>query len=324
MQSISKAAKELYMSQPALTKYINKLEEEIGVKLFNRSIIPITLTYAGERFVEEAKKILNIDNHLGKELEEISNMKKGRLTVGITSSRGEYWLPNILPIYKKRYPGIELKILEGSYMYLEDKLEKNLIDILLMGMPVYSDLIDYEALEEEEILLIVPTMHPLVQGMDLSQNSLDNPIYNDPEKLNGQDFILLSHERGIPRIVETIFEKYMIKTNNVMETQDIDVAYKLAVRGLGLTFASELCVTSFFPKYLPALCRIEEQPYKRKSIAAFRKGDYLSHPMRAFIDTVKEVLESCPEYHRFTHDEFVQARKADTEESAYNQWIQGM
>ncbi len=324
MQSISRAARELYISQPALTKYINKLEEDLGVKLFYRNVIPITLTYAGEIFVSEAKKILDIKNRLDKELEEICEMKKGRLSIGVSASRGETWLPAMLPVFKKRYPGIELKIIEGSHMYLEDHIIKGMIDIILTTLPFYSDEIDYQILTEEKIVLIAPAEHPLVSNVDLSQNSLDNLIYIEPQNLNGQNFLNLTQGQGISRLVSSIFDKYDIKPKTILETQSLDTAFKLAARGMGLAFVSDICVEDYFPDYLPALCTIGMEPLTRNSIAGYKKGEMLSPAAKAFIDVAKEVLTTCPEFRRISHEDFVRARKNEEKNNKFKSWFDKM
>jgi len=324
MQSISRAARELYISQPALTKYINKLEEDLGVKLFYRNVIPITLTYAGELFVSEAKKILDIKNRLDKELEEICEMKKGRLSIGVSASRGECWLPVMLPVYKKRYPGIELKIIEGSYTYLEDHIIKGMIDVILTTLPFYSDEIGYQILTEEKIVLVAPTDHPLVSNVDLSQNSLDNLIYIEPQKLNGQNFLNLTQGQGISRLVSNIFDKYGIKPKTILETQSLDTAFKLAARGMGLAFVSDICVEDYFPDYLPALCTIDAEPLTRNSIAGYKKGELLSPAAKAFIDVAKEVLATCPEFQRISHEDFIGARKNEEKNNKFKSWFDKM
>ncbi len=108
VQSISKAAAILYISQPSLSHVISNLEMELGIQIFNRTTTPISLTYAGERFVETAKEILNMNNKLKKEFSDISNARKGKIAIGIPSLRGSFMLPHILPVFHKEYPGIEL------------------------------------------------------------------------------------------------------------------------------------------------------------------------------------------------------------------------
>lgn len=97
MKSISRAAQKLYISQPALTKSLARLEQELGVRLFDRSSTPIRLTYAGERYLQGMKNIAAMKYQLDKELEEIADMRKGRLVIGIPDTRSQRWLPHIVP-----------------------------------------------------------------------------------------------------------------------------------------------------------------------------------------------------------------------------------
>ena len=108
--SISKAAKELFITQPALTKYLNKLEADLGVRLFDRSISPLQITYAGELYVQEGRKIIEMHKRLNQQISEMSNMQRGRLTIGINSERGSWCLPVLVPEFRRLYPGSELKI----------------------------------------------------------------------------------------------------------------------------------------------------------------------------------------------------------------------
>lgn len=104
-KSISQAARDLYISQPALTKYISTLEDELGVQLFDRTSTPIQLTYAGEVYLEYAKLQSGMEKKMRAEMEEISKMKRGRINLGIGIGQGEYWLPRILPVFSRLYPG---------------------------------------------------------------------------------------------------------------------------------------------------------------------------------------------------------------------------
>jgi len=86
-KSFSKAAKKLYISQPSLSQYIMRLEEQIGIKIFDRTTNPLILTFAGEKYLEAAKNILILNNQLKRVLVDIADSKKGRLTIGIPVSR---------------------------------------------------------------------------------------------------------------------------------------------------------------------------------------------------------------------------------------------
>ncbi len=103
-QNMTKAAEALYISQPALTKSLNLLEAELGVKLFDRNISPIRLTYAGEVFLQKAQKIMEMHDHMMKEMSSIATLHKSRLILGIPGERGTMWLPLILPTFFQTIP----------------------------------------------------------------------------------------------------------------------------------------------------------------------------------------------------------------------------
>lgn len=321
-KSLSTAAKELYISQPALTKYINNMEAELGIKLFNRKTIPITLTYAGECFVKEARRILEIQHSLEKEMQELSAMKKGRLTIGISASRGEYWLPMMLPVFKKRHPGIEIKLVEGTYDYLEENVEKEHIDIALITASALTDNIETVVLSEEKIILVVSEKHHLLEGIDLSENSLDNLIYIAPEKLNGEDMISLLPGLGMARYQQKIIQKYNIRPNVILETSNVDTAFCLACTNMGIAFVPETCVTENFPEWFPVLCTVERPTITRSSVAIYKKGRPLSVAAKAFIDVAKDVLYSdCPAFKKPTREDYIKMRKTAAATSKIVAWL---
>ena len=96
-RNITRAAEMLHISQPALTKAIRRQEKDLGVTLFDRSTTPLKLTYAGERFLESARKLLDIGTAMREEMKNIALGAKERVRLGITVERGTAWLPLILP-----------------------------------------------------------------------------------------------------------------------------------------------------------------------------------------------------------------------------------
>lgn len=129
LKSFSKAAEKCFISQPALTRCIKNMEEELGVKLFDRSCSPIRLTYAGERYLAGMREILAMKGRLDQEMAEIAAAKKDRLVLGMASTRCHTWLPRILPAFKAENPGVEVQLVEGNSLTLEQMLTKETIDI---------------------------------------------------------------------------------------------------------------------------------------------------------------------------------------------------
>src|SRR5690606_11230299 len=108
--NFSRAAEKLHIAQPSLSQQLSKLEKEIGVLLFPRSTNSVELTYAGSVFMEKAQTIIDTVEMLKREMDDISQMRKGKLIVGSLPITGSHILPLVLPIFQQRYPEIEIQL----------------------------------------------------------------------------------------------------------------------------------------------------------------------------------------------------------------------
>lgn len=290
--SISKAAKELFISQPALTKYLNKLEEDLGVRLFDRTVNPIQITYAGEVYLQEGRKILEMQKRLEQRMGEISQFQRGRLTIGINSERGSWCLPILVPEFHKRYPGIELTVCEGHSQFLEEEILKNHVDLAIGTLPILAQDLDFIFLSDEPIILAIPVEHPIAKEFDLSLNTPFTPYYLDPARLNGQDMITLVQEQGMGRIAYQFFERHGIKPTITMTFKSNSTALRMASAGMGMVFALADTVTRSSLFQPMAWFTIEEPVFCRKSIAYYRKSLGLSPAGEKFISLWKEMLQT--------------------------------
>lgn len=158
-KSISKAAKKLYITQPSLSQYIMRLENNLGVKLFDRSASSMILTYAGEIYVQTAKDILNLNTGMKRKLSDIAGSKKGRLVMGVPHQAGRHVLPLVLPEFHRQYPEIEIVIKEDVTMRLEEMLINGKIDIAILNLPMQNEKILYETIATERVFLVAPKDH---------------------------------------------------------------------------------------------------------------------------------------------------------------------
>lgn len=133
-QSITKAAKELFISQSALSHYIQNVEKEMGLQLFDRSTTPLSLTYAGSRFLDYAQTILWQNQELKKEFNDMTHNVTGKLKIGIPPERAAYMLPRLIPSFSAKYPGIQLAFHTGSGVQLVELLKNGSIDFILLSM----------------------------------------------------------------------------------------------------------------------------------------------------------------------------------------------
>lgn len=162
-ESFSKAAEKLFIAQPALSQYIIHFEKELGQKIFDRSTIPVTLTYAGERIVAAAKRIQMIEERLDRELEDIGEEIAGRIRVGATIFRGATIIPGLFAKFSQKYPLVKLELVDATNRELVDMVENRQIDFAFVSY-VSHDLKSIK-ISDAKIILLAPANHEKVRHM---------------------------------------------------------------------------------------------------------------------------------------------------------------
>lgn len=284
-KSFSKAAKKLFISQPSLSQYINRLESQMGVTIFDRNTIPLSLTYEGELYIKAVNDIINIVDNLHKEFDDVSSIKKGRINIGLTPSKANNPLPAILPVFKKEYPGIELKITEENSSVLEDMLLRGQVDLCMMNLPIKSKGIEYEPIIKENLYLAAP---PEFVPRHTTHNDTPYPQI-DIKDLSDEQFIFLHPSQRLRQIADAVFSKANIKPHVLLETSGIETALRLSAAGMGFCLVPEFSV-----KY----AGLTKQPkyYSLSSdlnwtlVIAYRENTYRTKAAVAFAETVKKVV----------------------------------
>jgi DNA-binding transcriptional LysR family regulator len=286
VQSISKAAAILYISQPSLSHIISNLETELGVQIFNRTTTPISLTYAGEKFVQTAKEILNMNNKLTKEFSDISGLKKGRISIGIPSLRGSFILPYVLPLFHEKYPGIELVLVEGNSQELEHSLLNGKVNIVFTIIPFLNNQIIHEVIGKEQIKVACKKGY-LSKAYILE--GTENVV--DFAKLKDLDFILTKKGHRIRDYVDKLFDINGLKPNIILETSNSGTAYRLATAGMGVCFAAEMTINSTKAVGEYELYKIDSVSNGWEIGALYRKDAYLTSAEKDLIDMMRDVLK---------------------------------
>ena len=160
-QNLTKAAQELYISQPTLTKYLQRLEREVNGKLFVRSGNSYTATYLGRRYMEYAKKILAVNQDWEKELQDLTSYNEGELNIAFPLMRSSCMVPQIMTVFHKQYPGVRVNLREETYAIQEKLLLDDQLDFAIFNEAKPHPKLEYETLLKEEVLLVMPKGHPL-------------------------------------------------------------------------------------------------------------------------------------------------------------------
>jgi LysR family hydrogen peroxide-inducible transcriptional activator len=278
-RNFSRAAEKLHIAQPSLSQQLSKLEKEIGVLLFQRSTNSVELTYAGSLFVEKAQKILDRVEQLKKEMEDISQMKKGRLVVGSMPITGSTILPFVVPAFQHAYPDIEISLVEETSSNLEILTHNGQTDISLLSLPLKEESLQYEPLLEEEIVLAVPPKHPFAGRTDLI----------DIHELQDESFIALKKGQGFHKQTFELCQQAGITPKIVFESSNMETVQSLVAAGMGIAFVPFLISKRIRSELAPVYLRVKGKP-TRTLVIAHRKSRYLSKAAEAFISTMKNVI----------------------------------
>ncbi|MCL2675778.1 MAG: LysR family transcriptional regulator [Firmicutes bacterium] len=288
--NITKAAERLYISQQSLSSSIIKLERSLGVRLFNRTPV-LSLTYAGTRLAAAAKEIMGIKNRVLTELDDINKNKRGELKIGISHTRGYNLLPVILPEYKKTHPLVDISLTEANNEELENRLQHGMIDLMFGFLPIMLESVVAVELLKERLFLVVPkafTDQIFSEKSDFMRGKFS--VAADVVVFKDYPMLMLKAGNRIRGIMDSYFTAKSITPNIVLETENIETAFALSVKGMGITVYPEM--------FLQNLCAGAEDSVDLFPLAdssatlaiGYSSKRYLSSAAKDFIDLSAQKL----------------------------------
>lgn len=158
--SFTKAAGELSISQPAVTKHIKEIENHLNTKLFNRNGTTIQLTESGKTLVKYAEKIRNLHRDLEFDISQLNKEQKGKLKIGASTTIAQYILPEILAKFKAYYKEIAIELVTHNTEDISNLLKNRQIDLGIVEGESRSSYFDYEIFKPDEIVLVCKADHP--------------------------------------------------------------------------------------------------------------------------------------------------------------------
>ena len=285
--NITRAAGELYMTQPALSRFISRVEAEEGIRIFDRSSTPLTLTYEGERYVETAKKIIELNQLLKEEMAEVASARKGRIRIGIPPLRAADMLPKFIPAFHEEYPNVEIQTLEHNSRQIREDVLKGSVDFAVL--PKLGSLDDFSCIPlcREELLLAA---RDGFIKQDQYHETEDGRKIIHFEKLKDVPFILLKKGHGSRGALDVLFELQDYQPTIFMETTNNETAFGLAAAGMGVAVVPISTVNTIRHDFPVQLFHLSEPGYFWEIVAIYRKDSQLSLLVRDCILLMKEVF----------------------------------
>lgn len=284
--SFTNAAKKLYVSQPSLSQIIKTAESNLGAPIFNRSTEPITLTPAGQLYVEAARQVTTISTNLRKQVEELSNEEFGKIRLGISVQRGMELLPELYPRFKKRFPHVDLELHEqGSATMEKSVLEGEVGIALLTTFPKHADLY-YDLIQEEQLVLIVNRDCALAKRI-----APGTPI--DILEAKDETFISSRPGHSVRAIQDSLFITRDMKPKIDLETISIEIGKHVVAASPVVMACPDAYVdtsnSTDSPYFSYPILGVENP---RHFYACYRKDMYLTKYMKGFLEILHELRHS--------------------------------
>ena len=284
-RSISKAAERLYLSQPYLSQYLAKLETTVGAVLLDRSHSPLHLTPAGEIFYAYLERQGYLDRQLVSDLRDLQDKNRPMLHIGVSPWRGSILLPDVLPLFTKEYPNVQVVLHEAPVPELQELAAGSVIDFCLMHIPSDLDSLSYELVMQERVLLIAHKDHPLVSGMNSPRT--DPKPFPDLRWLEQERIIMLPPDWRLSKLLQNTLSVHNAELQNTLITTNNNTAINLVTENQGFAFLQESGISR--TPYLDRLqCfTIGDPPLTCPMAVVYKKNGFLSPAARTFIDLIR-------------------------------------
>lgn len=273
-KNLTKAAKKLFLSQPALSKMIRKLEEELGLELFERQNKKIRLTDIGENLFESAKKAIFQFDDIEKSLQDTVHLKKGHIIVGIPPVIGSLYFAPIISGYKNNFPGVDFSLFEEGARTVATQVSEGTIDIGVVISPVDSGELTGIPVMKDVNAVIVHKDNPLANKASVSFSDLKDEAFC----IFNKHFLL--HEQ-----ITDQCHKAGFKPEIIFESSQWDFIIEMIALNQGISILPRPIIARTV--YTDIRIIPLEPVFPWEITIIIKKGKYVSFAMKEFINHVK-------------------------------------
>lgn len=271
-RNLTRAAQKLFITQPTLTKYLNRLEQDLGVRLFDRSVQPIRITRAGQVYIEDMQKLQSREMNLRSKLRALER-DGGSFNIGIQTIRAEYVLPEVLPSFLTLHPHVSIGTDSRVESLMEAAVLAGELDVAVGALTLAYDELEYLPYRADEILLLISRKHPAVQGLSPQEGTVSNPVQLDRSSLREERVLLPRSGGGQYRAAMLMLERHGIEYESTVQCNSTHALFRLAASGNGILFTTPEDFCRHFPEDAGklAFCRLQQESLFQRSFICWQK-----------------------------------------------------
>lgn len=295
-KSFSKAAQRLFIAQPSLSLTVKKLEQKLGMPLFDRTTKPITLTEAGQQYIAAVRSIRQVEDAFDSYLRAVNGLEAGSLGIGSNQLLSSLVLPRYISAFTQKYPGIHLTLLDANSTTLENEITAGHLDLIIDNHILDDSVFARRLLATEQLFLAVPLS--FVENSGLAQHQLTyeqilcGATLPDPaplQQFGSVPFILMNRDNDTRKHTDAIFHETGFSPRILFEMDRLATLYSYIEMGTAASVVSDTLIRNirgidhsrilFYP--LPT------SHARRDIYISWKRNKFCTKAMSVFMDSLE-------------------------------------
>lgn len=282
--SFAGAAELLNISQPSLSQYVKKIEQQLGVQLFDRTGGVVRLTDAGRIYIDAGRKILDIEHHMCGQFNDLAENKTGSIVIGTSPYRSAVMMPLIARKFQEKYPGMHLVVEEMTTKELHEAAERGQFDLCLTLMPVNEQACRFEKIAEEELILAVPLSMAKFNAKTVKERKY--PAI-DAAEISNKPFVMITDKQWMQLVLNNLAEEYALSLKKAIVVKSLEAQIEMVRAGVGMALLPSGIERFCMPGEVVFYSLVQELP-KREVVLVQRRDHLNTNVINELINIIKE------------------------------------
>jgi len=270
--SFTRAAEELYLTQPTVSIQVKQLTKAVGLPLFEQVGKRLYLTDAGKELYQTAKAIFERISEMEMTVADLKGMKQGRLRLAVITT-AKYFIPRLLGPFCRKYPGVNVSLQVTNHERLLERMAENQDDLYILSRPPEGDDVHVQPFLDNPLVVVAPSSHPLAQEAKVSL-----------QRLAQEPFILREQGSGTREAAQQVFRERSLDVQVKLDLGSNEAIKQAIIGGLGLSVLSYHTLTSVGATQDLTVLNVEGFPIHRQWHVVYPKGKQLSIITKTFLD----------------------------------------
>jgi DNA-binding transcriptional LysR family regulator len=277
--SFTRAAEELFLTQPTISMQIKQLTKSVGLPLFEQVGKRLYLTEAGRELFATCRQIFETISQFEMKIADLKGLKQGQLRLAVITT-AKFFIPRLLGPFCQLYPGIDISLQVTNHEGVIERMTSNLDDLYIMTQIPESMDVTHQQFLENPLVVLAPPNHPLAKQKNI-------PI----QALNGETFIMREPGSGTRRAVQTLFDEHDVQVKVKLELGSNEAIKQAIIGGLGISVLSRHTLMSPADKEELAILDVEHFPIRRNWYFVYQSGKQLSIVASTYMDYLLDAVK---------------------------------